>query len=600
MGGNKFIGSTLAFLACLLPAAQGTRAGAPPREPPVPVISDTQRRFLSQLARRTMRDAILGRGKYEPAYVPQELERTQAEVVVRLRQDGFLRDAGTGGPASVAEATRNAALAAVEKLTQQYDTPQAALAVLNRLLVEIEVAGPSVPLEVDVDWTEPRAIDPYLEPGVHGLTLTYGDQLRSSVCPTELFTSDMVLYDALRKVAQQLTNQQETVGGIKLARFRTVHWYQPPGSTQIVSLQRGLIVLPPETVSRKQLDAALESLGDYLIYRQQRTGRFSYQYEPALDVYSYSDNPVRQAGATLALATYARHQGTRAVVEAADRSLKYHLQRLTDFPRVDGAAFIATEDGSNKLGVTALISMALAEHPDAERYAATRARLVKGILTLQRPSGMFLTAFPPVVEVASQDYFPGEALLALARAYEHNPQAEILTAFDRALDFYRSYFEDNPSPAFVPWQVQAFAAMARHTQRRDYVDYVFALTDWLAQRQLTRDNCAWPELWGGIAAYQPNRAGVATASYLEAFTDALQLARDMKDEQRAERYEQVVRSAARFVMQLQVRPEEAYFVRSQQDAVGGIRTSLALNLLRIDHCQHALVALLKTRAVLYP
>ena len=213
---------------------------------------------------------------------------------------------------------------------------------------------------------------------------------------------------------------------------------------------------------------------------------------------------------------------------------------------------------------------------------------------------MFLTAFPPVVEVAAQNYFPGEALLALALAYEHEPQAEILTAFDRALDFYRSYFEDSPSPAFVPWQVQAFAAMARHTQRRDYVDYVFALTDWLAQRQLNRDNCDWPELWGGIAAYQPNRAGVATASYLEAFTDALGLARKVEDQPRAERYEQVVKLAARFVMQLQIKPEEAYFVRSQQDAVGGIRTNPALNLLRIDHCQHALVGLLKAREVLYP
>ena len=118
MSGNKLIGSTLAFLACLSAATVEARSGAPPREPPVPVISDTQRSYLAQLARRTMRDAVLGRGKYEPSYVPDELQQTQAEVVVRLRQDGFLRDAGTGGPAPIAEAARNAALAAVGKLTQ--------------------------------------------------------------------------------------------------------------------------------------------------------------------------------------------------------------------------------------------------------------------------------------------------------------------------------------------------------------------------------------------------------------------------------------------------------------------------------------------------
>ena len=82
-------------------------------------------------------------------------------------------------------------------------------------------------------------------------------------------------------------------------------------------------------------------------------------------------------------------------------------------------------------------------------------------------------------------------------------------------------------------------------------------------------------------------------------SDALALARETGDQERAQRYEQVVRGAARFVMQLQVKPEEAYFVRSPQDAVGGVRTTPALNLLRIDHVQHALVALIKARKVLY-
>jgi hypothetical protein len=53
-------------------------------------------------------------------------------------------------------------------------------------------------------------------------------------------------------------------------------------------------------------------------------------------------------------------------------------------------------------------------------------------------------------------------------------------------------------------------------------------------------------------------------------------------------------------MQLQVRQEEAYFIRSPQDAVGGIRTAPAVNKLRIDHCQHALLGLMKTRRALYP
>jgi hypothetical protein len=266
---------------------------------------------------------------------------------------------------------------------------------------------------------------------------------------------------------------------------------------------------------------------------------------------------------------------------------------------VPNAAFIATEDRQNKLGVTALLSLALAAHPAADPYAATHAKLINGMLSLQRPSGMFITAFPPAEEIGAQDYFPGEALLALAAAYDRKPDAQVLAAFDRAIGFYQPYFRESPSPAFVPWQVQAFALMARHSRRKDYVDFAFELTDWLLTMRLDDSNCPWPELWGGVASYQSGRAGVATASYLEAFADALALARWSGDRPRAAKYEAAVRGAARFVLQLQIRPEEAYFIRSPRDAVGGIRTAPALNLLRIDHGQHALIGLMKARDVLY-
>jgi hypothetical protein len=327
---------------------------------------------------------------------------------------------------------------------------------------------------------------------------------------------------------------------------------------------------------------------------------FSYQYEPSLNRYSDENNLVRQVGATLAMAAHARRSKKSASRAAADLGIRYHLQGLTDFQGVENASYIATADKCNKLGVTALFCLALAEHPDADQYKEIRRKLTNGILALQRESGMFVTAFPPALDVDAQDYFPGEALLALAVQYRDQPSGRLLDAFDRAISFYRPYFREQQSPAFVPWQVQAFSTIARHSMRRDYVDYVFELCDWLADQQLGASNCPWPDMRGGIAAYQPGRAGVATAAYLEGFADALILAREMQDAPRTARYEQVIREAARFVLQLQVRPAEAYFVRSPQDAVGGIRTSPALNHLRIDHCQHALIALIKTRQVLYP
>ena len=563
---------------------------------PLAKLTENHREFLARLARRTVRDALWNRSPYEPQYVPDGLQGVAAEAVVRLRQHGYLLGAGAGGPSPLAQATRDAALAAAAGLIHDREI---AVALVDDFLVEIEIAGPSEPIPAAGDWRKPGVVDGFVEPGIHGLALQGTSGVRR-ICPSEMFTADLALGDALKLLAQGVKTDPSQAGGAPLLRFRTVHWCEPVAGASTVLLHRGMTLVPPEAVSRAGLDGAIARLAEYIAYRQLPSGLFTYQFEPGLDQYSDEDNLVRQVGTVVAVSVHARLSRKSASLAAADTAIRYHLQGLTDIPSIEGASFIATLDKRNKLGVTALLSVALAQHPNAEQYDSIRKRLMKGMLSLQRPSGMFVTAFPPAEEISGQDYYPGEALLALALEYDRRPTADILGAFDRAISFYRDYFRDSRSPAFVPWQVQAFALVAQQSKRRDYVDYVFELTDWLAEKQLTPMNCEWPELRGGVAAKASGRAGVATASYLEGFTDALMLARSVGDRGRGRRYETVVREAARFVMQLQVRPEEAYFMRSPQDAVGGIRTAGAVNKLRIDHCQHALLGLMKTRRALYP
>ncbi|MGD2107761.1 MAG: hypothetical protein PVI86_00085 [Phycisphaerae bacterium] len=580
-------------LVCLAVCAPCSR-GEEPAEPAVPAISETHRVLLSRIARRTVRDRALGRPTYEPAYTPGSLGNVEAEVVVRLRQRGYLLGTAAAGPGRVTDATRDAALTAAEVLAAQGLLD---LELANRMLVEIEVVGPAEPIPVEGDWTMPRAVAPFVEPGVHGVNMV-GAGARHRFCPTEIITSGLVVADALRRFAETARVDPSRTGHVRLSRFRSVHWYESDSGGSVVSLHRGLRVIEPGEVTPGEVDEAIDRLADYMVYRQLDSGLFTYQYEPSRDVYSEDQNLVRQVGAVVALAMHARMSGNSASKAAADLGIRYHLQGLKEVDDVEHAAFIETSDGRNKLGVTALLSLALAEHPEPETYADTRERLINGMLLLQRPSGMFVTAFLPEVEVRAQDYFPGEALLAMAAHYRLDPSTRVLEAFHEAITFYREYFRGRRSPAFVPWQVQAYALMAEHSKRGDYVAYVFELADWLADKQLDEDNCRWPELWGGFSTYQPGRVGVATAAYLEGFADALRLARVAKDTVRVRRYEGVVRRAARFVMQLQVRPEEAYFMRSPKDAVGGVRTTPSLNTLRIDHCQHALVGLMKARQAL--
>lgn len=590
------LANALSTALILLGISVPVLGAGPAEEPALPRVEAHHQQFLSRLARRTMRDAFLRDRLYEPSYVPGELADQEAEVVIRFRQDGFLLAETVSARVPLAAATRDAVSAAYQMLDRQHDIT---LDLLNDLLVEIELVGLPQALPQVPDWTRPRAVDPYIEPGVHGMLLA-GPSGTYRFCPTEVFTSDVTIAQGLENLARQVQSSSAEISRTSLFRFRTLHWYQPKAGAEIVPLQRGLVVLPPEKVTAAELDAAIERIAGYMVYRQLKSGLFTYQYEPATDTYSQENNLVRQVGATMALAMHARVTGESATESAAENGIRHHLQGFTPLPAVENGAFIATADRQNKLGVTALLTLAMAEHPDREQFQEKGEQLVRGMLWLQRPSGMFITAFPPAEQIDAQEFFPGEALLAMATHYSASPSAEILDAFDRAIGFYREYFRGMPSPAFVPWQVQAYSLMAQHGRRRDYVEYVFELADWLVEKQLHPGNCTWPELWGGIAAYQPGRVGISTASYLEGFADALVLAREVDDHRRARRYEQAVRDATRFVLQLQVRPEEAYFIRSPKDAVDGLRTAPALNLLRIDHAQHALIALMKARQALFP
>ncbi|MCH7809242.1 MAG: hypothetical protein IH863_01520, partial [Chloroflexi bacterium] len=277
-----------------------TLPGSP--EPAVFALPDAHRAYLIRIARRTLRHAVLGRDLYEPDYIPASLASLSAEVVVRLRQRGYLLAVGTAGPKPIALAARDASFAAARQLTGD---AAADIDLLSRLLVEVEIISPAEPIPAGANWTEPRAVDPFIEPGVHGMVLT-GPRGRQRFCPSELITSDLVLAAALDRLAKRTHGSASQLAQVQLERFRTLHFYQGPGGDKIVSLHRGMTLVPPQAVSPAGLMAAIEKLAGYMVYRQKRSGLFTYQYEPARDAYSDEDNLVRQMGATLAMAVHAR------------------------------------------------------------------------------------------------------------------------------------------------------------------------------------------------------------------------------------------------------------------------------------------------------
>jgi len=150
------------ILAVVIAEAAFSQAGnlaADTLAAPFAHLTENHREFLSRLARRTVRDALGDRRPYEPQYVPEGLQGVTAEAVVRLRQRGYLLGAGAGGPLPLAQATRDAALAAAVGLIPDREI---ASALVDELLVEIEIAGPAEPIPVVGDWRTPGVVDGFM------------------------------------------------------------------------------------------------------------------------------------------------------------------------------------------------------------------------------------------------------------------------------------------------------------------------------------------------------------------------------------------------------------------------------------------------------
>ena len=86
----------------------------------------------------------------------------------------------------------------------------------------------------------------------------------------------------------------------------------------------------------------------------------------------------------------------------------------------------------------------------------------------------------------------------------------------------------------------------------------------------------------------------STGVYLEGLIDAYRLAVAVNDEVRAERYRRTMLRAIRSLMQLQfVDDVDTYYITRKQAVLGGIRTQVYNNTIRVDNVQHSLMGLMK-------
>jgi hypothetical protein len=187
-----------------------------------------------------------------------------------------------------------------------------------------------------------------------------------------------------------------------------------------------------------------------------------------------------------------------------------------------------------------------------------------------------------------QDYFPGQALLALAAGCAAGVAEVEEERLSRAFLFYRHRFKHKRGFGQVSWYAQAFARWWQVTRDARFAHFVFEVVDWLLTYQQEGTGAF-------INDHQPETPGYTTAVYLEAVAAAMSLARALGDERRRETYSDSFERGLRSLDRLVIQERDAPVLPSPSYALGGLRRAIHYSEVRTDFVQHALSAVLERR-----
>lgn len=616
--------------------------------------------LLVKTARRAFGDRVEGGIDRPASYRPPALSRLKGIVHLTLRLHGAVLAEAQSEEMDVIDA----AVAAGVLLGQSAIAKKAKLAGGGEECgIEFEFLGPPEFLEAKygerMTWSD--ELLHAFEPAVEGIGVEF-DGRRGWTRPSQIVSSDYSPDLALQaaETAVGLTHAQKIrfEKRIRYFRFRAYHLWQPDARSLPVVLLRGAELVPEDAVTADGLDAAIDRMGAYLHYRQNRDGWFSHEYLPSTDRYGSGNSAVVQMEALYGLAAYAAWSKQPEVVSDVQKGVRRSALFLRPPSVVTGAAeggrpqiaqaglllvFPGHEDG---LGASArLLAAVLAlgsawqgpaslwEAPATQPFAADVASgrlpspaacpaqdvsdcvsgLMRGLLSGEEGAGASSSSAGDAEQDATRgrdEVAAAWALLAALRADDWLAGQDVgvekrLTADDLerrmrdATAYYERNLDEAAGPVAAAVLVGVFQEIYRRTNDARASDLVFGITDRFVQLQIDEGVCPWPELYGAINARDRGVIGVDTANYLSALSEGLALAERIGDRDRAKRYRRAVRLAARFILQLEVRESGCYYVRNPRDALGGVQAAPWDNRLRVDRCADGLLSLISARRALF-
>ncbi len=385
---------------------------------------------------------------------------------------------------------------------------------------------------------------------------------------------------------------------LSLFRFNTASYFSD--GKEPVQLYRGHRLF--RKITRDEMRSAALAGGQYLTRAVEEDGKFVYSYLPKTDEVADQYNILRHAGTLYSMLELYDVTGDAALLEAAERALDSLLAAALPC-ELGGQSYVCiVEDEEVKLGGNGLAAVALAKYIEVTGDREHLSDLIawgQTLRALQLDSGEYIhkITYPEAENTGFvSEYYPGEALLALVRIYEQDPQEGWLDAAEKGAQYLINVRDQGLSVeelAHDHWLLYGLNELYRHRRNPFYLDHAMRIAQAIVLAQ-NRE----PEYSDWLGSYYKPPRSTPTATRSEGLCAAYQLARDFKTSIQASQILNAMELGIAFQLQTQFRPESVMYISDPQRSLGGFHSSLTNFRLRIDYTQHNISSLLCAARVL--
>jgi hypothetical protein len=376
----------------------------------------------------------------------------------------------------------------------------------------------------------------------------------------------------------------------RIWRFGTSAWVEDAAREEALPLVQGII--PSETVTRDRLMASARAGGEHLLRTLRDDGSWVYTMNPWKGTQSRTQyNVVRHAGTASALFELAAQTGDARYLDGAQRAMAYLATWYRDGSQ-PGLTYVLDQDGKAKLGSFGLSLLALSRKIELAPQPGDReiaVRIARQIVAMQQPDGAFdsylrLKGNEPSGSVSL--YYPGEAMLGLARLAALGLDEGFLAAAHRGCDFLIAARKGKKPPPDA-WLIQALEVLHADAPKPSYVEHGFEIARAMLADQFGPETTA-----GNRGGFGPEPvSSTRTSARVEGVVSTCRLGQKVGDPRVPDTLAATVR-AVPHLFQHQFGPDNSFFLDDPAAVEGGMRAGLGNAEIRIDYVQHHMSAMM--------